>query len=269
MRSQPNRLKWPPILVRAAKIVQDATLPMTLRMLFYRLVAEELIPNAEYPYKNLSRLTARGRRDGTFPKLIDPTREIYTPLSFDGPQAARDWLREVYRRDRTDGQPYHLIVGVEKATQFGFLREWFMGIGVPVMALRGFTSQSHVDEIADLIDSDDRPSVLIYAGDFDPSGEDILRDFRARCGDGLTEVRRVALDWEQVVTYDLPPQLGKATDSRAAAFEAKHGRLVQVELEALPPDVLRNLYQNAIASYWDDDAYRRILEVEVSERGEL
>jgi hypothetical protein len=175
----------------------------------------------------------------------------------------------MYRRDRTEGQPYHLMIGVEKATQFGFLREWFKGIGVPVMALRGFSSQSHVDEVADLIDSDDRPSVLIYAGDFDPSGEDILRDFRARCGNRLTEVRRVALDWDQVVTHDLPPQLGKSTDSRAAAFEAKHGRLVQVELEALPPDVLQGFYQDAIADYWDDDAFRRICEIEVGERGEL
>jgi hypothetical protein len=111
--------------------------------------------------------------------------------------------------------------------------------------------------------------VLLYAGDFDPSGEDILRDFRRRAGGGLAEVRHVALAWAQVVAYDLPPQLGKATDSRAAAFEARHGRLVQVELEALPPDVLRELYAAAIADYWDDDAFRAVVERELAERAEL
>lgn len=48
----------------------------------------------------------------------------------------------------------------------------------------------------------------IYAGDFDPSGEDIERDFlvRAAC---FAETVRVALDWDQVEEFDLPPQEGK------------------------------------------------------------
>jgi hypothetical protein len=41
--------------------------------------------------------------------------------------------------------------------------------------------------------------------------------------------------------------VGKATDSRAAAFKARHGRLVQVELEALAPDDLRQLFEDALA----------------------
>ena len=85
----------------------------------------------------------------------------------------------------------------------------------------------------------------------------------------VEEVRRVALDWSQVVAHDLPPQLGKATDSRAAAFEARHGRLVQVELEALPPDVLRELYAEALSDYWSEDAYRAVVEREQAERAEL
>jgi hypothetical protein len=260
------RLSWPPIIARAREIVEESAVAMTLRQLFYRLVAEGLFPNALHPYKHLSRLTAAGRRAGTFPRLIDLTRTIHVPLSFDGPEDARAWLRDCYRRDRSEGQSVQLVLAVEKATQEGFLRSWFDDLGLPVTALRGFDSQSHVDEIVDLIASDPRPSVLLYAGDFDPSGEDILRDFRARAGDGLAEVRRVALDWEQVLANDLPPQLGKASDSRAAEFEARHGRLVQVELEALPPDVLRELYADAVADYWDGDAYRAVVEDEEAER---
>ena len=90
-----------------------------------------------------------------------------------------------------------------------------------------------------------------------------------RIGDGLAEVRRLALDWSQVVAHDLPPQLGKATSSRAATFVERHGRLVQVELEALPPDVLRELYAEAVADYWDDDAYRAVVEREQAERRTL
>jgi hypothetical protein len=56
-------------------------------------------------------------------------------------------------------------------------------------------------------------------------------------------VRQVALTAEQVEQYDLPPAPGKATDARAARFQARHGRLVQVEWEALRPKDLQALLQ--------------------------
>ena len=148
-------------------------MPMTLWMLFYRLVSESLIPNKRSPYQHLSRLTARGRRARTFPSLIDPTRPIHEPFAFESPEEARDWLRRIYRLDRTEGQSHHLIIGVEKATQVGFLTDWFEDL--PVVALRGFSSQTLVDEVAALAQRDERPSILIYAGDYDPSGVDIAR----------------------------------------------------------------------------------------------
>jgi hypothetical protein len=110
--------------------------------------------------------------------------------------------------------------------------------------------------------------VLIYAGDFDPSGEDIDRDFltRTRCFD---QVVRIALSAEQVRAFNLPPQMGKASDSRAGGFIARHGELVQVELDALPPDELRALFQDAIDAFWDASAYERVLAQEERDRAEL
>lgn len=66
-----------------------------------------------------------------------------------------------------------------------------------------------------------------------------------------------------------PPQPGKETDSRARRFVARHGKLVQVELDALPPDVPRTLYTDAIAAFWNDDAYRQALAREATERRSL
>lgn len=272
-----TRRAWAPVIERAAQIVDGSELPMTLRQLFYRLVSEELIENHLYRYQDLSRLTAKGRRAGTFPRLIDPTRQVYIPPSWDGPEDARGWLREQYRRDRTEGQPYQIILAVEKATQFGFLRSWFGDLGVPIATLRGFDSQTHVDEVAGRIRDDPRPTVLLYAGDFDPSGDDIERDFRTRIGPALdgAVVRRVALDWAQVDLYKLPPQMvrlkkdGTPADSRADAFLKRHGRLVQVELEALPPQGLRDLYAEEIAKFWDRAAYKAVRVREEDEREEL
>src|SRR5215207_143693 len=60
----------------------------------------------------------------------------------------------------------------------------------------------------------------------------LLRDLRHRLN-GALHVQRIALTSEQVEEHDLPPQPGKTTDARSAAFALRHGRLVQVELDAL------------------------------------
>ena len=88
-------------------------------------------------------------------------------------------------------------------------------------------------------------------------------------------VERVGLLPEQVTVYNLPynpdPEVEKKLerDSRAAAFRERHGSLVQYEMDALAPDVLRGLYQDAIDSYWDQSEYAQVLEREEQERAEL
>lgn len=262
------RLDWQYILERAKQIVQSYDTGVTLRQLFYRLVAAEIIPNTQTAYKTLSAKTAAARREGWFPDLIDRTRSIHRYRTFSDPQEARDWLARIYRRDRTEGQEWSVYLGVEKSGIVEQLLAWFGDLGIPILALGGYASQSYVDQVAEDVEEQGRPAVLIYAGDHDPSGEDIDRDFleRARC---FEEIRRVALNAEQVEEYDLPPQPGKETDSRAARFVEKHGELVQVELDALPPDVLRDLYRDAILDYWDEDTLQAVLAQEADERASL
>jgi hypothetical protein len=134
------------------------------------------------------------------------------------------------------------------------------------------SSQTYVDDVRDDIQRqtlgdrftfDDatkwwRPAVLLYAGDFDPSGEDIDRDFIERTG-CFDKVIRVALSAEQVVSHRLPINAGKDTDSRAAGFIERHGELVQVELDALDPAILRELFTDALAVHWDTSAYEFVL----------
>ena len=110
--------------------------------------------------------------------------------------------------------------------------------------------------------------MLLYAGDHDASGEDIDRDFSARTG-CWWKVRRVALTATQVRQYALRPSRARDGQSRARRFVAQHGKLVQVELDALPPDVPRTLYTDAIAAFWNDDAYRQALAREATERRSL
>jgi hypothetical protein len=189
-------------------------------------------------------------------------------MSFDSPEQAQAWLQRVYRCDRTEGQGFAVYVAIEKHALGALLGSWFAPLGIPVVALGGYSSQTLTDEVAADVDEDGRDAVLLYATDFDPSGEDIGRDFieRADCFD---QVVRVALTLEQVHEFGLPPLPGKTTDSRASGFVERHGELMQVELDALPPDELRALYEAGLDAYWDVSRYESLLRREEDERRQL
>jgi hypothetical protein len=74
---------------------------------------------------------------------------------------------------------------------------------------------------------------------------------------------------EQIAEYELPPMMGKATDTRAARFVEQYGQLIQVELDALPPDVLRQLYAAAVERFFDMSQYHAVMEHETRDREEL
>ena len=262
-----QNLRWPPIVAEAARIVESyEDTGVTLRQLFYRLVAAELLPNTTTAYSTLSDRTAVARRAGTFPALIDRGRAIHRHVWWDSPEKAREALRRQYRRDRTEGQRYTIYLGVEKSGMIAQLEHWFGDLGTPILALGGYASQSYVDDVrADA--EQGRDSVLLYAGDFDPSGEDIPRDFAARAG-CFAAVRRIALTPEQVDAYHLPEQMVKQKDTRAPKFVAKYGRGV-VEMDALPPDVLSGLYRGAIVEFMDMSAYHESLAREAAEKARL
>jgi hypothetical protein len=267
--------KWKDILAEASDIVDSYDVGVTLRQLFYRLVVAELLPNIQNYYRRLSHYTAEARRNGTFPDLLDKTSSVDRPFCFTCLAEARSWLRNQSRRDRTEGQPWTIYLGVEKDGMSEQLRAWFSeDLGLPLLPLGGYASQTLVDDVRKDISDQGRPAALIYAGDHDPTGEDIPRDFEQRVGN-FKRVLRMALTPEQVEEYSLPfnpdaeVEAKLERDPRAAAFRKRHGALVQYEMDALPPETLRNLYQAAIDEYWDVDAYEAVLAVEEQERNSL
>jgi len=275
-RPKPVRtnLSWPPIIAEAKRIAESYDTDVTLRQLFYRLVSAQLIPNTQSKYTYLSSQTAEARRDGTFPDLIDNTREIhggggrFDNSPADALQEALEDAVEFYSRNHTEGQDVSIFLGVEKRGTVAQLQRWFGDYDFPILALGGYASQSYVRDVVRAVESYDRPAVLLYAGDHDPSGWDIPRDFveRTNC---WKEVKRVALTPEQVAQYELPEAFGKEKDTRKTGFVRRFGKNVQVELDALPPDVLRQLYADAIGKFWDTSKFDAVMAREDEEREEL
>ncbi|HEY9377833.1 MAG TPA: hypothetical protein VIQ02_12150 [Jiangellaceae bacterium] len=265
-----TRRDWATIVVTGAALVRSYPYRITLRQLHYLLVSSGIggYVNDESCYKTLSSRTAAARRAGFFPALLDQTRDIDRATSWTSPTEALETIADWYRRDRTEDQDWFVVLGGEKATLLAQLSDWFGDLGLPLVLLRGYSSQTYVDDVAEMVVTDGRPAVLIYAGDFDPSGEDILRDFLARCPH-FDKVEHVAVLEPQIGSLGLVEMPGKTTDSRAAGFVARHGRLVQVEVEAIGPAMLRALYQTAIDAYWDESTYDAVIVREDAERARL
>jgi hypothetical protein len=261
---------WEPILETARAIVREYPYLITLRQLHYRLVMTLGLGyrNTRADYNQLSDRTAIGRRQHVFPTLLDQTREIHqAPWWADGRDALQALARQ-YRGDRTAGQEYLVVLGGEKATLLAQLDDWYGRLGVPIVLTRGYGSQSYVDEVASMVQNDGRDAVLIYAGDLDPSGEDILRDLGERC-DVWAKIEHVAVRYEHLDALSLPVNEGKATDSRAPGFIAKYGSLFQVEVEAIEAATLRDLYDDALARWFDMPTFEAAVEREHVTRSRL
>jgi hypothetical protein len=116
----------------------------------------------------------------------------------------------------------------------------------------------------------ERPGVLLYLGDHDPSGEDMVRSLRERlaffgCN---PKIIKCALTLEDVKEYNLPPDLAKKTDTRRAAFVEKYGDAC-VELDALPAAVLQTRLKNDIETRFDLDALELVKLAERADKENL
>lgn len=246
---------------------------ITLRQLFYRLVAAHILDNTENAYKGLSKLLVRAREAGlvAVDALEDRTRAPFRDPCWPGLDDYAQVVREAYRRDKWASQAIHVEVWVEKDALAGVVGAVTQGYDIFAYACRGYNSMTALWEAEQRFEAQDKPVVVLYLGDFDPSGVDMTRDIRDRLAaytEAEVTVRRVALTDAQIAEHDLPPMPAKRTDSRAAGFIAAHGEVSAVELDALPPDVLTALVEDAIGENCDLSEFARQQEIEAEERDE-
>ena len=78
---------------------------------------------------------------------------------------------------------------------------------------------------------------------------------------GRVTFARLAVTPEQITSMSLPTRPTKQTDTRAARFAGE-----SVEVDAIPPAVLRQVVRDAIERHIDQDALRLTREAEASER---
>lgn len=259
-------------LIEAATAVLAEHHPMTLRQVYYQLVARHIIDNNRNEYQRLSNALVKARQEGIIPWewVEDRTRKPRRPAMWENLQDFLETVRHAYRRDIWTGQKFYIEMWLEKEALAGIFEPITEEYGVTLVVGRGYNSWSALYEAARRIHRMNRPTVLLYFGDFDPSGEDIPRAL----AEGLAffgvypQVEKVALTKRDVLEYNLPPDFTKKTDTRSQAFIARHGDMA-VELDALPLPVLQQKIREAIEANLDLSSFEAVREIEAQETERL
>lgn len=231
---------------------------LTLRQLYYQFVARGYLENTERAYKGLGTLISDGRLAGLidWDAIEDRTRNLQLLSRWENPAHAMTSIIDQYHIDWWHDQPYRVEVWIEKEALAGVFEQVCNEWDVPFFCCRGYTSQSEMWRAAVRLDSyPNQQPVILHFGDHDPSGIDMTRDTVDRLRmfmDKPLQLDRLALNMDQVRQYDPPPNPAKVTDSRFARYVEVYGD-ESWELDALEPQVLANLVEQAVAGYVDSD----------------
>ena len=236
---------------------------LTLRQVYYQLVARGYIPNNERSYKNLGNLINDGRLAGLIDwyAIIDRTRNLRNNSHWSTPESVISSAKYSYMLDRWKNQPNYVEVWVEKDALIGIVSQICRKLDVPHFSCRGYTSQSEMWSAAQrFIGQDDRESrTIIHLGDHDPSGIDMTRDIQERLElfGADVNVKRVALTMEQIEQFNPPPNPTKLSDARSSGYIRQYGHECW-ELDALEPQVITNLINNEVTALCDMDLFEQI-----------
>lgn len=242
---------------------------LTLRQLYYQLVSKDIIPNNDKEYAKLSNILKKGRMAGIvdWSAIEDRVRVPKLPYWVKGVKEAIKDTIEQYRINRMAGQDRNIEIWVEKDALSNVLYRVSSKYHIRLMVNRGYSSVSAMYDAYNRLNSGD---VILYFGDHDPSGMDMIRDVKDRLAEfGIdVDVRPIALTMEQIKKFNPPPNPAKITDPRAKWYIEKYGK-TSWELDALPPRELIRLAENAVEEIIDIDTYNAMLEEEKKGIAEL
>lgn len=251
---------------------------LTLRGLYYQLVTRGMTNSLQH-YKRVVSAMIAARWDGLvdFDAFSDRDRAMVGETRYEETDVAESidkakeaivaWM-EYYNKNKWENQPIYPEVLIEKKALQGVFESVCSDNRVALGACKGYPSLTFLNELAKRFieaESLGKLPVILYFGDYDPSGEDIPRSIEeniSRLGCPSIEVRRIALMEDQVRAWQLPAAPAKLTDSRTAKWTG----IGQVELDAVEPRKLQSLCQQAIDTVFDRNLYAQLKETESHER---
>lgn len=243
---------------------------LTLRQLYYQLVARDVIPNQQKEYVILSNILKKGRMAGVvdWDAIEDRVRKPQLPYwVVDIPDAIQDTVSQ-YRLNRMRGQEHNIEIWVEKDALSNVLSRVTQKYHIRLMVNRGYSSVSAMYDVFKRLQNGD---TILYFGDHDPSGLDMIRDIRERLfafNELHVDVVPVALTMDQIKQFNPPPNPTKIKDPRAGWYIEKYGH-TSWELDALPPKELISLAESHVLDRIDLSKYNGMIKQEQNDIIEL
>jgi len=254
------------LLEKAQAVLEEyrAHLPLTIRQILYRLVGVH--DYSKDGYKRLARVLKRARRARMVPmeSIRDDGAIVLAPTTYADAEDFLDVVQhsaEQFQLDRTAGQPKRLVVWCESAGMAPQLQRVAAPYGIKVLSGGGFDSvtvkHAFAKELADV----GRPTEVLHIGDSDHHGKLIFKaldeDVVAFAEDlgGSVSFFRLAVTAAQIRQYRLP------------VVQTDQGPACQAE--ALAPDVLARILDDAIRARLNNRAYNRVLRAEKAVRRAL
>ena len=247
-------------------IIDDGK-PMTVRQVFYQATVRGLVEKAESGYGKVQNDLTLMRRDGVLPYdwLADNTRWPRKPQTFDSVEQALRETAAFYRKSLWTDADSYVEIWLEKDALSGVILPITSMYDVPLMVARGYASLSFLYNAADYINTLTVPTYIYHLGDFDPSGvnagEKIEETLREMAPDAEIYFERLAVTEEQIDAWNLPTRPTKKSDTRSKSFGD-----ISVELDAIEPNRLRQIVQEAIEQHLPQEQYAVLKAAEESER---
>lgn len=247
---------------------------LTLRQLYYQFVQRGFIHNTMKDYKRLGSIINDARLAGRidWEMIEDRTRNLMVFRNYETPADIIESASHGYRLDIWERQDYRPEVWIEKEALIGVIEPVCREYRVPYFACKGYTSQSEQwragHRFKDHLQARQRVLIL-HLGDHDPSGLDMTRDNDDRLAmfarSDRIEIRRIALNMDQVDEHSLAPNPAKITDSRFHGYSQKHGD-ESWELDALDPTIIDQLIRAELEKIVDFESWNLVMAEEEKEK---
>jgi hypothetical protein len=251
----------------ALRDIAERSKPCTVRQVYYLATVASLVPKTENGYAMVQSDLTLMRRSAEMPFgwLADSTRWQRKPLTFDSVREALEDTARLYRKSLWADADAYVEVWLEKDALSGVVYPITSMFDVPLMIARGYASLSFLHSAAEAIADLEVPAYIYHLGDYDPSGQDAARaieqTLREMAPEAEIHFERLAVTPEQINQLSLPTRPTNSSDSRAKGFGS-----ISVELDAIPPNWLRFIVQEAIERHLPPERYRILKVAEESEQ---
>ena len=252
--------------------IVEAMRPMTVRQVFYQATVRGLVEKSEAGYDKVNGDLCVMRRAGEMPYewLVDNTRQVHKPWTFNSVGEALADAAANYRKSLWSDAECRVQIWIEKDALSGVVSPVTEEYDVPLRPARGYSSLTFLHDAAlDIAELGSIPVHIYHFGDYDPSGvnaaECIEDDLREMAPDAQISFERVAVTEDQIRRWNLPTRPTKQSDTRARRFNSERS----VELDAIPPNDLRDLVREVIEYHMPRRELLALLREERRERSQI